>query len=193
MNRTTECCIIVSCMYSELFGMDAVAKDIRRSDINAFLGLNTLVSAKLKRIKNIGLYDIVSKIEYGDVLSSVQKYFDSNAHQFNENWAAMLVCLQNDYCISSLMEDGVANSHQIIKEFYTWCEVTAELICNYDIYSMNEGYVKETAEILRTAVSKIRGDKSRLLDDFIEILLDPSAMFAPNVPVKTLRWQTSDQ
>ncbi len=179
---------VTICLCNGLFSMNIIEKNMELPNIGIIFGLDNLTSDRLKKIETVRLYDVVQKREYKDIISNVSIYFDNDIHKFRKNWYEMLNCIQDEYIFSSIMHDGGSSFSQIVDKFYVWCEVTAEVICNYDSYSISEEYGNKIGKKLIDALSKMRGDKSMLLDDFMEILLDPSAMFASEIPVKMLRW-----
>lgn len=157
----------VLCEVRETAGMEEItSRDITQSSI-----FQVDHPSKLK------LNDLVDEMDYDGILDHVNDYLDSNTKKFNSAWERELTFISSSELLSAIMKND-EELYDFVKKLYVWCEVTAEIICNYESYSLSDLYIKELSTNFNSSFYAIRGDKSMLLDDFIEKLLDVSSVFS---------------
>ena len=77
------------------------------------------------------------------------------------------------------MNDNINDLTKTIKQIYAWSEVTAQVICNYQCYSISEEYLNAIYKEFQPIYCGIRGDRSALLDDIIDILCGTLSILKP--------------
>ncbi len=102
-----------------------------------------------------------------EILSAVEKYVEKdqnniNALKFNNHWNEMLLSILNNKI--AVLDKAY------LKELELWCEVTNNVICNYDLFVFPKKYCRTLYDQLKQAVdilTGIKNDKIRKLGDFL--------------------------